>query len=58
MERISGSLNIWCPGVILLALIALFLFIFRRKPKMEDEITEEETAKEEIPEDEAPTEYS
>jgi hypothetical protein len=47
MERITGSTNIWCPGVLLLALVALFLIIFRRKPKKDDlpvgseDITEE-----------------
>lgn len=43
IERISDSTFIWCPGVILLGLVALFLFLFRRKPKKN--------------EDELPTEY-
>lgn len=43
LERISDSTSVWCPGVLLLALVALFLIIFRRKPKQhEDELPTEQ----------------
>lgn len=37
MERISDSTSIWCPGVLLLALVALVLILFRRKSKKDEE---------------------
>jgi hypothetical protein len=37
IERVQGSVALWCPGVLLLGLIALLLIIFRRKPKQKEE---------------------
>lgn len=33
VERITGSAMLWCPAVLLIAFVALLLFIFRRKPR-------------------------
>jgi hypothetical protein len=38
IERISGSASIWCPAVLLLVLVSLFLVILRRRSKKDEEV--------------------
>lgn len=37
IERVQGSLSLWCPGIVLLGFVALLLIIFRRRPKRKEE---------------------